>query len=82
MNFIDREDAAKQLLTKLLIYQDQKPIVLGIPRGAVPMARSLQRELPAELNVILVHKISAPQHEEFAIASYWIVGSYRTNGLR
>jgi predicted phosphoribosyltransferase len=74
MHFIDREDAAQQLFEKLLIYQDQKPIVLGIPRGAIPMAKIIADGLHAELNVVLVHKIPAPLYEEFAIASIGLSG--------
>ena len=38
MHFRDRDDAARQLADKLAHYRGQRPLVLGVPRGAVPMA--------------------------------------------
>jgi len=67
--FASRIDAAKLLAERLAGYRGQKPLVLGIPRGAVPMARVLAESLDGELDVVLVHKLGAPYQEEFAIGS-------------
>lgn len=45
------------------------PLVLAIPRGAVPMAEILARELEGDLDVVLVRKIGAPGDPEFAVGA-------------
>jgi predicted phosphoribosyltransferase len=69
MMFADRDDAAKQLAIALSEYRDRNPLVLAIPRGAVPMAKIIADELNGELDVVLVHKLGAPGNPEFAIGS-------------
>lgn len=67
--FRDRNDAASRLADKLKAYQGRNPLVLAIPRGAVPMARLISGQLGGELDVVLVHKLRAPQQPELAIGS-------------
>jgi predicted phosphoribosyltransferase len=67
--FANRIEAAKLLAKRLEAYRGQNPLVLGIPRGAVPMAQVIAESLQGELDVVLVHKIGAPYQEEFAIGS-------------
>jgi predicted phosphoribosyltransferase len=67
--FRDRLDAARQLADRLKRYRGQHPLVLGIPRGAVPMAAFLARELQGEFDVVLVRKLRAPGQPELAIGS-------------
>ncbi len=67
--FPSRVEAAQLLAKRLLAYRGQKPLVLGIPRGAVPMAQVIAESLKGELDVVLVHKLGAPYQEEFAIGS-------------
>ena len=69
MLFQNREEAAHLLAEKLKKYQGQNPLVLGIPRGAVPMAKIIAETLEGELDVVLVHKLGAPGNPEFAIGS-------------
>lgn len=70
MRFLDREHAAKLLLQRLRVpYQDKKPLVLGVPRGAIPMARIIADGLGGELDVVLVHKLSHPEQPELAIGA-------------
>ena len=69
MKFKDREHAASLLVQKLAKYRTQKPLVLGIPRGAVPMAKIIADGLNGELDVVLVHKLGAPGQPEFAIGA-------------
>ena len=73
--FKDRETAANELLKKLCKYRDQNPIVAGIPRGAMPMAKIIADGLGAELGAILTRKIPHPDNEEFAIGSIGISGN-------
>jgi predicted phosphoribosyltransferase len=69
MYFDNRLDAARELGDALGNYRGTRPLVLAIPRGAVPMARELARILGGDLDVVLAHKIGAPGNEEFAIGS-------------
>jgi len=67
--FADREDAARRLAERLLGYRGQRPLVLAIPRGAVPMAKLLAERLQGELDLVLVRKLRAPWQPELAIGS-------------
>lgn len=67
--FADRIDAAQQLARALAAYRGQHPLVLAIPRGAVPMAAVIARELGGELDLVLVRKLHAPHAPEFAIGA-------------
>ena len=67
--FISRLDAARQLVSRLAQYRGQHPLVLAIPRGAVPMGRVLADALGGELDVVLVRKLSAPGDPEFAVGA-------------
>jgi predicted phosphoribosyltransferase len=67
--FRDRIEAAELLAKRLAQYRGRNPLVLAIPRGAVPMARVIARSLQGDLDVVLVHKIGAPFQEEFAVGS-------------
>jgi len=67
--FRDRLDAAKQLADRLKSYRDKHPLILAIPRGAVPMAKIIADQLGGELDVVLVRKLRAPQQLELAIGS-------------
>ncbi len=69
MIFRDREDAARQLAEALVQYRGQRPLVLAIPRGAVPMAKIIAADLGGEVDVVLVRKLRAPGNPEFAIGS-------------
>ena len=67
--FEDRDDAARQLVRALARYAKSNPLVLAIPRGAVPMGRILAEELHGELDVVLVRKLRAPANPELAIGA-------------
>jgi predicted phosphoribosyltransferase len=69
MRFKDRDEAAKQLAGRLAAYKGQNPLILGVPRGAVPMARIIADALGGELDVVLVRKLRAPGQPELAIGA-------------
>lgn len=69
MRFIDRLDAADHLARALEHYKGQHPLILAIPRGAVPMGKRLAQALGGELDVVLVRKLRAPFNPEFAIGA-------------
>jgi predicted phosphoribosyltransferase len=67
--FHDRREAALRLAERLATYKSSRPLVLGIPRGGVPMARLIADALGGEVDVVLVRKLRAPGNPEFAIGS-------------
>ena len=69
MVFRNREHAAQLLAGRLASYRGQHPLVLGVPRGAVPMAAILADALDGDLDVALVHKLGAPFQAELAIGA-------------
>lgn len=67
--FQDRNDAARQLAAQLKTYRGQHPLVLAIPRGAVPMGKTIAEQLDGDFDVVLVRKLRAPYQPEVAIGS-------------
>ena len=67
--FADRQEAAIRLAAELGKYRGLNPLVLGLPRGAVPMARVIAGKLAGEMDVALVRKLGAPGNPEFAIGA-------------
>ena len=67
--FLDRDDAANQLAERLRGYRGKNPLILAIPRGAVPMAKIIADKLGGEFDVVLVRKLRAPYQPELAIGS-------------
>jgi predicted phosphoribosyltransferase len=81
-NFRDRLHAADFLLKRLNHFQGKNPLVLGIPRGSVPMAGYLAEKLGGDLDVVLVHKVGAPENPEFAVGSVSEFGDlYRSEAV-
>jgi predicted phosphoribosyltransferase len=82
MIFRDRTQASELLADRLKEYRAENPLVLAIPRGAVPMARLIADRLHGELDVVLVHKTGAPGNPEFAIGSVSEFGTvYRSDAV-
>lgn len=69
MRFRDRSDAATQLAAALQGFRGKNPLVLAIPRGAVPMGKVLAEKLQGELDIVLVRKLRAPGSPEFAVGA-------------
>ncbi|HXW04526.1 MAG TPA: phosphoribosyltransferase family protein [Vicinamibacterales bacterium] len=69
MAFDNRAQAARLLAARLDKYRSRHPVVLAIPRGAVPMGRILADALDGDLDVVLVRKLRAPHNPELAIGS-------------
>jgi putative phosphoribosyl transferase len=69
MLFRNRRHAGRLLARKLSLFKDKHPLILGIPRGAVPMAKVIADALGGDLDVVLVHKLSHPQERELAIGA-------------
>jgi predicted phosphoribosyltransferase len=69
MMFNDRMDAGRQLATALARYRGARPLILAIPRGAVPMGRVIADALEGQLDVVLVRKLGVPGNPEYALGS-------------
>ncbi len=67
--FYDRNEAALALTERLKDYKGKNPLILAIPRGAVPMAKVIADELGGTYDVVLVRKLRAPYQPELAIGS-------------
>ncbi|OIB58031.1 phosphoribosyltransferase [Natrialba sp. SSL1] len=67
--FTDRTDAGEQLGAHLAAEGAEADVVLGIPRGALPVARPVADELGATLDVVVASKIGAPGNPELALGA-------------
>lgn len=68
--FYDRNDAGRYLVSKLQEYKSlPDTIVLGLPRGGVPVAFVIATELSLPLDVFLVRKLGVPGHGELAMGA-------------
>jgi putative phosphoribosyl transferase len=67
--FTDREDAGRRLGEALRHYKEQEPVVLGLPRGGVPVAFQVAQALGAPLDVIVVRKLGVPYHRELGFGA-------------
>lgn len=69
MPFRDRSEAGRELAAVLAAFNFQKPIVLALPRGGVPVAAEIAAVLGAPLDLILVRKLSVPFQPELAMGA-------------
>ncbi len=67
--FANRDDAGRQLAKRLVHLRGQPVVVLGLPRGGVPVAAQVARALGAPLDVIVVRKIGVPLKPELAMGA-------------
>jgi putative phosphoribosyl transferase len=69
MGFRDRREAGRQLAEQLLDLAQERPIVLALPRGGVPVAYEIARALRAPLGILGVRKLGAPANRERAVGA-------------
>ena len=67
--FADRSEAGRVLAQRLLRFKCERPLVLALPRGGVPVGFEVARMLEAPLDLVLVRKIGAPFQPELAIGA-------------
>lgn len=87
--FLDRSQAGEYLADALKAFRLVPPVVvLGLPRGGVPVAACVAKALNAQLDILTVRKIGAPAHEELACGAVasgdirvWNDGVLRALGL-
>lgn len=80
MRFRDRVDAGRRLAERLDHLRAEDPIVLGLPRGGVPVAAEVAVALGAQLDIVLVRKIGAPHRTELAVGAIGEDGVTVRNG--
>lgn len=73
--FTDRHDAGEQLAAELRERGVEADVVLGIPRGALPVAREVADALDAPLDIVVAKKLGAPGNPEYAIGAVASDGS-------
>jgi putative phosphoribosyl transferase len=79
--FADRRDAGRRLADLLgdLVAPPGEVVVLGLPRGGVPVAAEVANVLGAALDVLVVGKVGVPGHEELALAAVADDGTIAAN---
>lgn len=76
MRFRDRNDAAQKLIPLLDVYKRHHGVVLGIPRGGIPIAQVLAGYLEWDLAPLFVKKLTHPDNQEYAIGAVSLQGAY------
>ena len=79
-SFQDRRDAGRQLAARLRAEPIADPIVLGLPRGGVPVAVEVAHALGAPLDVLVVRKVGVPWQPELAMGAVGEEGAVVRNG--
>lgn len=78
--FEDRHDAGRRLAERLLPYARRPDaLVLGLPRGGIPVAYEVAKALDLPLDVFSVRKLGVPGHEELALGAIGSGGAYYLN---
>ena len=73
--FHNRTEAGQQLAEKLQSYQNQaNTLVLALPRGGVPVAYCIAKQLNLPLDICLVRKLGVPEHPELAMGAIALGG--------
>jgi putative phosphoribosyl transferase len=67
--FASRRDAGRQLAAVLAPLADERPVVIGLPRGGVPVAEEVALALGTQLEVLAVRKLGAPHNPEYGIGA-------------
>ena len=74
--FKDRSSAGELLAENLTSYNLQNPLVVALPRGGIPVAKPIAKQLQANLDIIVAKKIGAPNNPELAVGAVTSHGDY------
>lgn len=69
MLFVDRHDAGRRLAERLMGWKAEDPVVVGLPRGGIPVAAEVARALGAPLDVLVVRKLGCPWQPELGLGA-------------
>ena len=73
MRYRNRQDAGERLAAAIetagAVSRDVRPLVLGIPRGGVPVAAVVADRIGGDLDVLVAHKLGAPGNPEYAVGA-------------
>jgi putative phosphoribosyl transferase len=69
MHYLDRRDAGSRLACELTVLAQQRPVVVALARGGVPVAVEVARALCAPLQAMAVRKLGAPDNPELAVGA-------------
>ncbi len=72
----DRTEAGRELALRLKHMNLERPLVVALPRGGVPVGAEIARELSAPLDVLIVRKIGAPGDPEYGLGALGEDGTY------
>lgn len=69
MGFRDRRDAGRQLGAALVRYRARRPLIVALPRGGVVVAAEVAAVLGADLDILVVRKLGAPDQPELGLGA-------------
>jgi predicted phosphoribosyltransferase len=69
MGFRDRQEAGRRLAAALASLRKERPVILALPRGGVPVASEVADSLASPLDLVLVRKIGVPKQPELAMGA-------------
>lgn len=69
VRFRDRVEAGRKLAALLVKYKNQGAVVYALPRGGVPVAKEIARELDCPLDLVIIRKIGHPGNPEYALGA-------------
>jgi putative phosphoribosyl transferase len=69
MKLRDRQEAGRQLAVQLRQYANERPIIVALPRGGVPVAHEIALALGAELDIWVVRKLGVPWQRELGVGA-------------
>jgi putative phosphoribosyl transferase len=69
MRFADRSDAGRQLAEQLTPLAGERPVIIALPRGGVPVGVEVAAALKAPLDILAVRKLGAPGNPELAVGA-------------